>query len=312
MRKYKGQALAIVMVVLVIASVIGLAMFSRVMKDNARIINEKSSAEAFEVTNSALDAIKGTTVASIKNVCNNTQFGEGLTSTNGCKASGSADVQTFFTDLGVTTNPSATLNNCSSESSTIDVSAKLAGPEDDLEIRPDSVRSFVIRGQTPDPLGCTVNLTAEARGSAVVGMLVTKYYGKTYVNGVATEYKAYEYNDTVSYCVHSDGSDCSADSRFGSSWTPLLSGSQISIPLSGSGTYSLDEIRVRSVGGVVSIKTSLSNANCIQNWEMIKMVVGANCTGSYRAKEIQLPQQEWALPIFDYAVYNANGTLDTE
>ena len=312
MKKYNAQALAIIMVVLVIASIIGLAMYSRVMKDNARVTSEKSSAEAYEVTNSALDAIAGTTVASIKTVCDKAEYGEGLTSANGCKASGSANVQAFFSDLGVSTDPSASLNNCSPSNSTVDLSAKLAGPDDDLEIRPDSVRSFVIRGQTPDPLSCTINLTVESRGNAVVGFLVSKYYGKSYSGGVASEYKPYSYGDTVAYCVHTDGSDCSADSRFSSSWTPLLSGSQISIPLTGSGEFSLDEVRVRAVGGVVSIKTSLSNENCIKNWEMVKMVVGANCTGSYRAKEIQVPQQEWALPIFDYAIYNANGSLQSE
>lgn len=608
MKRYSAQALAIIMIVLVIASIIGLAMFSRVLRENARIVDEKSSAEALEVVDSAIKAVKGTSVSNIKEVCLDSDYGQGVDSPTGCVVKGVSSVNQFFSDLGVQADISSGFANCNNEISTLEMSTRLAGPDDELEIRPDIVRSFVIRGQTPTTPSCSLNIKAENKGGSVSGLMISNIYGKSYSGGVAGEYKPYDYDDILSYCIHSEGGDCSQDSRFSSTWTPIQTGSEINIPLGSSGSsyepqfvngiekftkdnnlmilpgrfgnvvnpgefdiicpggdancfiedsrgvhstpnirsgvavedyvsgagyimyssqnvhtrftsnppytdnaqnyiavrhngtswqynnntiwvnftpvstdvlvaevtfatlttnktlkatyengiekftydnnltfvpnqwggvanagefditcpdgdancfiqdskgthstpnivsgvaaqdgasgsgyimysaqrvhtrfsssvphadnahnyiavrysggswqydnnnvwvnftpvstdtlvatvnftsdtvtntkvpptptssgaYTLDEVRLRAVGGIVSIKASLSDTNCIKDWEMIKMVVGANCTGSYRAKEIQIPQQDWALPIFDYVVYNGMGILQSE
>lgn len=307
---YKGQALAIVMIVLVISVVLGMAMLSRVLKDNLRVVDEQSSAEALEVSDSIFDAVKGTTISDLKTVCQNAEYG-GADITTGaeCVATGTSEVNQFLSEVGVASSATESLSNCQNDTSTVELKTSIATENDDYEIRPDTVRSFVLRGQVPNPNTCTLSLTVEPRGSTVGGLIVSKIYGRNYVNGVASEYKAYSYSDISPYCIFSTGGDCSANPNLQNSWTAISSKTPITISLAPSGTYNLDEIRVRSVNSTVAIKASLSNPNCIKDWQMIKMEVGANCTGSYRAKEIQVPQQEWALPIFDYVVYNGNGIL---
>lgn len=312
-KRYSAQALAVVMIVLVISIVLGMAMLSRVLKDNIRSVDEKSSAEALETADSLFDAVKGTSIDDIKSVCASTEYGAADLSNGGvCRAQGMSSVRQFLTDLGVEGDATSGLDNCQSENSTIEVKTAVAGPDDELEIESDSVRSFVLRGQVPNPNTCELRLTLESRGNTVAGVMISRIYGKDYVNGVATEYKEYDYADITPYCIFSTGADCASSSLFLNNWTAVSSGSQISIPLTASGTYLLDEIRVRSVNSSVALKASLSNPGCIKDWEMIKMEVGANCTGSYRAKEVQIPQQEWALPVFDYVLFNGNGILKTE
>ena len=312
-KRYNAQALAIVMIVIVISLVLGLAMFSRVLKDNLRSVDEKSSAEALETADSVFNAVKGTSVSNIKALCQNAEYGSVDISQGGvCKATGTSNVKKFLSDLGVGSDATLGLNNCQSETSTLEVKTSVAGPDDDLEIGSDSVRSFVLRGQTPNPSSCELRLTVEPRGATIGGLMISKIYGKDYVNGVATDYKEYAYSDISPYCIFATGADCASSTNLLDTWSPVASGSVISIPLAGSGAYSLDEIRVRAVNSTVAIKASLSSANCIKDWEMIKMEVGANCTGSYRAKEVQIPQKDWALPIFDYVLYNGQGILKTE
>ena len=53
--KYSGQALAIVMIVIVVAVVIGMAMLSRTLRDQQLTVQEQTSAEALELSDSVID-----------------------------------------------------------------------------------------------------------------------------------------------------------------------------------------------------------------------------------------------------------------
>lgn len=312
-KKYQGQALAIVMIVLVISIILGMAMLSRTLRDNFRVVSEKSSAEALETTDSIIDAVKGTDIAKIKETCEKPEFGgSGIDSPEGCKISGLDDVQAFIADLGISSDTTKSLSNCSEGSSDVQITTSLTGSDDEYEIRSDNVRSFVLRGQIPNPPTCSLNLVVESRGQAVGGMLITKVYGRNYVNGIATEVKAYELNDTLAYCVYNSGGDCSANPNLTDSFSPVASGSTLTIPLTAVSGYNLDEIRVRAVNSIIAVRSSYSDSACVENTEMIKMTVGANCSGAYRAKEILVPQKEWALPLFDYVVFNGSGVLQSQ
>ena len=52
---YKAQALAIIMVILIISSMIGFAVFSRSQKSKSMAIQERNSAEAYQVSDMILD-----------------------------------------------------------------------------------------------------------------------------------------------------------------------------------------------------------------------------------------------------------------
>lgn len=310
-KKYEGQALAVIMIVLVVAVVIGMAMLSRTLKDRERTIEEKASAEALEFSDSILDVVKGTPVDKIEETCASPDFGGGIE--NGCEVKGISAVESFLTQAGVSTSFLDSFGSCTGDGSDIEMSIGLAGSDDDYEIRQDTVRSFVVRQQTPDPAACTLDLEFEPRGSQNAGVAISKVYASNYdSNSIPSSYKTYEYDDTVEYCLFRSGDTCPDGAVFSDSWVPLQSGDTLSIPLTSSGGQALDEIRVRAVNSAVGIRSSLSSAQCVEDMEMIKIVVAANCTGSYRAKELQIPQQEWAFPVFDYVLFNGNGVLSPE
>ncbi len=311
--RYEAQALAVVMIVLVVAVVIGMAMLSRVMRDRERIVDEKSSAEALELSDSLLDTIKGTSVTELETLCSNPQYGEGLMTSTGCQVKGVSQVRQFLTDAGVSTGVLDTFGACTNDGSDISISMGLATEEDDYEIRPDGVRSFVVRQQTPSPAACTLDLEFEPRGGTNAGVSISMVYARNYnAQGAASSIKVYEYDDISQYCLIRSGGSCPDGDTFTDSWIPLQAGDTLSLPLGSKGSHDLDEVRVRAINSVVSVKSSLSSAQCIEDTQMVKIVVAANCSGSYRAKEIQIPQQEWASPIFDYVLFNGNGTLRTE
>jgi hypothetical protein len=288
-----------------------MAMLSRTLKDRERTIEEKSSAEALEFSDSILDVVKGTPVEKIEEVCADPDFGGGLE--EGCEVKGVADVENFLAQAGVSTSFLDSFNSCTGDGSDVEMSISLAGSDDDYEIRPDTVRAFVIRQQTPDPAACTLDLKFEPRGNENSGVAVSRVYAADYdANGVPSDYKPYEYDDTVEYCLFRSGDSCPDGSVFSDSWVPLQSGDTLSVPLTSSSGHALDEIRVRAVNSAVGIRSSLSSAQCVEDLEMVKIVVAANCTGSYRAKELQIPQQEWAFPVFDYVLFNGNGVLSPE
>jgi hypothetical protein len=309
--KYEGQALAIIMIVLVVAVVIGMAMLSRTLKDRERVTEEKTSAEALEFSDSILDVVKGTPVEKLEEVCANPDFGAGIE--EGCEVKGVSAVENFLTEAGVSTGFLDSFGQCTGSGSDVEMSISLAGADDDYEIRPDTVRAFVLRQQTPDPAACTLDLEFEPRGGENAGVAVSRVYASGYdANGVPANYKVYDYDDTVEYCLFRSGDACPDGSIFTDSWVPLQSGDTLSVPLTSSGGHPLDEIRVRAVNSAVGVRSSLSSAQCVDDMEMVKIVVAANCTGSYRAKELQIPQQEWAFPIFDYVLFNGNGTLSPD
>ncbi|HVX92747.1 MAG TPA: hypothetical protein VHA74_01390, partial [Candidatus Dojkabacteria bacterium] len=138
--KYTAQALAIVMIVLVVAIILGMAIFSRTLKDTQQIAQQKSSAEALEFADSVLNIVKGTSVAKLKTVCADSTYGQGLSSTNGCVAQGTSNVSKFLSDLGVSASSLNIVNKCSSQNSSVQISAQLAKSTDDYEVSRDNVR----------------------------------------------------------------------------------------------------------------------------------------------------------------------------
>jgi len=311
-KKYEGQALAMVLIVLVVAVVIGVSMLSRTLRDSKRVTDEKSSAEALEFADSILDVVKGTSVSSLVEVCDREDYGEGIDSDDGCSVTGVNSVKEFMTLAGLDSDSLDVFDSCSSASSELSLNLSLTDKDDEYEIRDGDVRSFVIKGQSPDPVTCTLDLEFEPRDSEFAGVVISKVYAKDYTEEIPGDYKEYSYDDNLQYCIYGEDSDCSESESMDENWIPVLSGQNLSIPLSSVSGYSLDEIRVKSLGGVVAIRSSLSDAGCVSNTEMLKVVAASNCVGTYRAKEVIVPLEEWGAPIFDYVMYNGAGGLMPE
>jgi hypothetical protein len=64
-KRYESQALAIAMVVLVVCSIIGMSIYSRVVKDKTLTIEEQASSEALEISDLLLDYIIQTPIETV-------------------------------------------------------------------------------------------------------------------------------------------------------------------------------------------------------------------------------------------------------
>ena len=301
--RYSAQALAIAMVVLVVSSIIGLAIYSRAAKDKLLSVGERSSAEALEVSDLMLNQL---TTISI-NTVTQTIAGEGntfdyengvtLTESNG-------QISELFTELGLEGAFSG-LNFCpvATDGNEYYLKIKEASPDTFFEIRAGQVMAFPIKGQAVGA-GCSASLSFAVRGDSNVGFSVEKIYGQNYTNGIAQEYKPYAIEDVKQYCF-----SCDANTFLGGEWIPITESESLDYNLNElSGTYALDEIRVKAIGGTIGVGYALTT-ECTQGFRLIDVQASANCDGTYRGKQILIPEKRWSSPVFDYSIFNGQGSL---
>lgn len=301
--RYSAQALAIAMVVLVVSSIIGLAIYSRAAKDKLLSVGERASAESLEVSDLILNQL---TTISI-NTVTQTIAGEGntfdyengvtLTESNG-------QISQLFTSLGLEGAFSG-LNFCPIGTGGNEYYLKIKEASSDtyFEIRAGQVMAFPIKGQSIG-LGCNASLSFALRGDSNIGFSVEKIYGKNYVDGIAQEYKPYAIDDVKQYCF-----SCSETMFLGDEWISITDGGAIGFDLNEvSGTYSLDEIRVKAIGGTLGVGYDLTS-ECTQGFRLIDVQASANCDGTYRGKQILIPEKRWSSPVFDYTIFNGQGSL---
>ena len=317
-KKYSAQALAIAMVVLVVSSILAISIYSRISKDKTLSLDERASAEALEVSDLILDYL---TDASINDVIS--------------AAEAASETQTIETGISLTQNADSTQISSLLEAigvnaglDTLDIcplsvagnSYVLSLTEGDLntyfEIRPGQMMALPLKGMA---LGddCSTVLRAAVRGDSTAGFTLTKVYAKDYVDGLATSYKPYDEADVVHYCF-SSGAGCNNSNFLDSSsngvnWVyfPDDNSSQIDLNLkTTSGEYQLDEIKIVAIGGTVGIAYQITNPeSCTQDLKMINVQAAANCSGSYRGKSVLIPKKQWESPIFNYTIFNGEGSL---
>jgi hypothetical protein len=307
MKRYQGQALAVIMIVFVVASILGLSIYSRTIRDTKRIAFEKSSAESYEISESIIESLRGVSITELEEACSDSRFGGDLRSVEGCRVLGIQDVNEFLLSLGVSFNVD-NIGKCSTESSTVEILASIATDQDEIEIGEHSSRAYIFKGQTPNPTSCNLNMIFDPKGNNTAGFSVMKKYVSDNT-GLLKTYSSYQINDIQQYCVHKQGADCTSNTNLLGTWTPIQSGSILGVSLSPVSGNTMEEVRISSFSGTVGVRTTVEPAQCVRDWEMVKIVVNANCSGANRGVEIQFPQNEWSLPIFDYVIYNGSGAL---
>ena len=68
MKKYSGQAIAIIMVVLVVAAVIGASLYSRIVRNKGEVVYTMESQKALEQAGNVLDAFTTLDLPSLQNL----------------------------------------------------------------------------------------------------------------------------------------------------------------------------------------------------------------------------------------------------
>lgn len=302
--RYEAQALAIAMVILVVSSILGMSIYSRVSTDKSLAIKEQASAEALEVADLLLDYIVQVPIADvISNVSAVELAGEGTS----LKESDS-EITNFFELIGVEGFNSSNLGFCSIDTGTgneYTLTVKEADEDSFFEIRPGNVRSFLLTDLSV-AADCTAGLTFDTRGETQAGFSIAKIY-----KSAGGDIKEYEIEDVESYCFSENGIECNSPNFGGDGWNLYTGDSAISQPLADSSHagYVLDEVRLKAIGGTVGMAYSLSASCPSEGLRLVSIQAEATCNGVYRAKELLVPENQWSLPIFDYVIFNGEGAI---
>ncbi len=310
---YEAQALAIVMVVLVVSSIIGFSIYARSLKDKGLAIQERYSAEAYQVTDAILDNLMlSDSAALVEKLSTATGF---FDYTNGAKReekSGLSEITQLSEQLGHRLDFS-NLSICplsidgNPTGNEYSVSLKEADTTARYEIAPGRIFGFPINGRDFGT-SCTIDIFLEPRGTESTGFIVNKIYGRNYVDGTTTDMKPYEYGDTTNYCFSTNGSTCVDTTQFvGNNWVLWDKNATLTIPVEGVNGYALDSIQVTAVNGIVGINYRMNSCNTVLR--LLQLRASATCNEVYRSKEILIPEGKWNFSIFDYVLFNGEGTL---
>jgi hypothetical protein len=304
-QKYNAQALAISMVVLVVCSIVGISIYSRVTKDKTLTIDEQASSEALEISDLIIDYM---IQAPIEDVLS--QY-ESMTPQNGEMLT-SGEISTYLNDLGIQLSDLEPLSSgiCQPGQGGNEHYLKVEEADENtfFEIRPGQVKSFVVKNLV---LGedCDATITLTVRGEEKTGFSISKIYASE-----TGDIKEYEETDIEHYCF-SSGAVCNNENFTGDGWTEFTVDNSLGINLveevdyEGT-TYTLEEVRVKAIAGTVAVSQDLDETCAsVEGLRMIHIIAGANCNGAYRAKEILIPETKWYSTIFDYVIFNGEGSI---
>ncbi|MDY0096984.1 MAG: hypothetical protein RBS01_01365 [Candidatus Dojkabacteria bacterium] len=302
-KNYSGQAIAIIMVVLVVATVIGASLYSRMLKNRDAVTETKESSRALEQADSILDLIVSSDLGLVQG-----QF-------ESCLAAGSCE----FTSLSgfqqsVPAIDSGLANQITDlceysledKDSAINIKVEYAGIEDYKEWNVGSVMAIRVGGLG---ISSVCNMTLGFKSADDVDQLFT--VKRVYANSDGTV-KPYEENDMLLYCYATDGV-CSAPVAPSTSIVNTFSPSNSTLQIdmgSSSGGYSLYEIRVLPLYGKLGVSVAVDECAAL-SLHNYKVTATVNCKGDERAMEVIIPNvSNLGYPaLFDYTIYNATGIL---
>jgi hypothetical protein len=321
--KYEGQALAIVMVVLVVSALIGLSIYSRSMKDRMLTLEERASAEALEVSDVSLEQLTLLSIEEVVQAFEETFAQEGepnleegivLTEnddkgqmTSLLRSLGVIEATHTISDL---LSPICPANEGGNE---YQLTLKIADENTFYEVRPGHIWSLPAREILRSKTDCVLNMNFAIRGDTRAGFIVSRVYCDYDENGIAINCKEYEPGDFDKYCFSDNGLECNNVEGFydqggGSNWQPFNPEQDSLDPVVMSGGDAPSEIRIKAVGGTIGISYSLPEG-CMDGLNMYQLRATANCQGVYRGKEILIPEKKWHETIFDYVIFNNEGTM---
>ncbi len=323
--KYSGQALALAMVVLVVSSILAISIYSRVSKDKTLSLDERNSAESLEVSDLILNYLTSSPIKEIvteieKDPSKDLDSENGITLT---ESSSTGEIGTLLDTITGMTNSLSTLSICPTTvaDNTYILNIRKADLETFYEVRAGQIMALPIKelsvGLPAEAATCQTTIRAAVRGDDGAGFSISQIYGRDYSNGTsAAQYKPYEEDDILNYCFATGGS-CNSDTLDnGQNWIAYEddgTGEIDPIYLNAKKTfgglvYNLDEIKITAIGGTIGIAYEIPSA-CTSELNMLNVQVGATCSGTYRGKSILVPARQWEVPLFNYVIFNGEGTL---
>ena len=324
---YKAQALAIIMIILIISSMIGFAVFSRSQKAKRTAIQERNSAEAYQVADMILDNLLLSTLEDwlskgmIGKTYTETQFESGqgndpqdpvtgkLIKTINAQDGGmeiqrdydkgSREITVLTGSLGNPLNLQ-NLNICSLREHAQNeyrLSLTEITSQDIITIKPGQTFTFLREDRNFE--GCNLQISV-INPNNQQGLVVNKIYHDG--NGI----KDYDYSDTTSYKFST------SNTNFTGNWE-LKEGSSYSHIVLHDLNNTISAIGLTAVNEEVNFSFSFGAAfgGCSSNFNVYKLKASANCGGTYRAKEVVIPAERYTHSIFNYVFFNGIGNIGT-
>ncbi|MGI6423506.1 MAG: hypothetical protein ACOX0X_02750 [Candidatus Dojkabacteria bacterium] len=311
---YPAQAIAIIMVILVVATVLGASLYSRTLKNKEAAINTKDSMMAVEQADSLLDLFVRADYNFLLSLFDDVRVNgpKDYTSIGEIKAlleENNVDSTILDSQAGITNwcEYNAETNPSSSIKLTI---APADSATDYIDVRVGSARVFDLKGNTYSDGACYLILKFEAREDSPTLFTIKEIYGNDsdevlpYVNDGSTD-------DMLAFCFTRSGDPCPTNlssAAPSSSFIALESGNTRAINLKKSRDgMPLRMIRVIPLNNVLAVSHSFSVANCSKKtFSYMKINAGVNCYGSFREKQIMVPGLDSLgySSLFDYTIYN--------
>ncbi len=301
---FRAQALAIVMVVLVIASIIGVSLFSRMSKNKQTSINEQDSSIASTIVDSSLNFFVGADIEQIETVLGQNDDERADYPYADLRALLEALKEDNIVADTVTLDQADEVL-CEGESSQ-SVVLSYAEDTDYVEVQPGSVVAYNIEGVSPNSTPC--ELSVRLRSVEDYAIFVVK---KVYDDGS-------EVTESISnYCMQKGvAGACPAgiseveytDTTFELvNWAGDASAHFVNLDFT---EEKLVEARILPIKGTVAVNNNGwtgGDSGCIdKQFRFIKITAEANCNDSYRGKQMFLPGSGCLgySTLFDYGIYD--------
>ena len=313
-KTYSGQAIAIIMVVLVVATVIGASLYSRMIKNRGSLVENKESTRAMAQVDTLLDLVITSDLASTQE-----NFDTCLSS-GSCSFSSLSEYDALFGDSidpGISNQISDWCENTpTSQNSDMTITVEYADIEDYKDYDVGEVMALKV-GNLGLPAGCMLTLGFKSVGTGEELFTVKRVY-----MDVSGNVKPYEEDDMRLYC-YSTSENCDAPIApktsielpyFLASNSPEANTLQIDMAetkVAGGVTYSLYEIRVLPIYGKLGISTQADSCASTKLYNY-KVTADVTCEGVRRAGEVVIPNVKnlGYHAMFDYTIYNAVGVLE--
>ncbi|HRX43976.1 MAG TPA: hypothetical protein P5059_01855 [Candidatus Dojkabacteria bacterium] len=302
MKKYSGQAIAIIMVILVVAAVIGASLYSRMIRNKGEVIDTRESSKALEQSGNILDAFITTDIRTLQDGLYDKLTEEGGKIT--IKATSLDDLTTkieeYFGEIGLELEELAMDASCSNYK----MSFEFAPPSEGPEYNVGDVMAINLSNVTP-PENCEVSLNFPQYGEKIFTVK------EVYSDG-GGGYKPYELAHMRVYCLLQGSKNCEGMSPTTSfeEWMtkPILTYDMYALKNSG-----LTELRVIPLKGTIEIGVS-SSPQCNNIFDQFLIKATSICSGQERTMQVIIPSATnfGYDPMFDYTIYNSNGALAPE
>jgi hypothetical protein len=318
-KRYSGQAIAIIMVLLVVATIIGFSVYSRMQINRELQVDTKESTRAESQADTLLEVFTTSNISLVQNgILDNLISQSCFDTEEGCEYIGYDAVIELFNTFGLEYSEiigkiddwcSGEEGTTLEETSQLSVTVSYAGADDAKDYSVGEVFAMNTKGLQGSLTGCAVTLRF-ASGESFNEAFTTK---KVYMDQAKGEVSPYELNHMELYCIDNACDNILAPT---SSAEPMTN-NQLTFDmaeLNSGDSNPLYEVRILPLNGTIAVAVVSASPECGNNFRNFKIVSDVTCGGNTIVKQVIIPSPNNSgySPLFDYTIYNATGTLQPE